>query len=66
MRGQMDNMERALRMEIATKQLEIDKLKRINEIYKINTAHQKLNGKLQEELSDYKDKAAHYRKKAVL
>ena len=25
----MDNMERALRMEIATKQLEIDKLKRI-------------------------------------
>ena len=29
MRGQMDNMERALRMEVATKQLEIDKLKRI-------------------------------------
>ena len=29
MRGQMDNIERALRMEVATKQLEIDKLKRI-------------------------------------
>ena len=25
----MDNLERALRMEVATKQLEIDKLKRI-------------------------------------
>ena len=31
-----------------------------------NKAHQKLNGQLQEKLSKYEDKAAHYRRKAVL
>ena len=33
---------------------------------KINIEHQKLNGKLQVKLSKYEDKAAHYRRKAVL
>ena len=33
---------------------------------KINNEHQKLNGKLQVRLSKYEDKAAHYRRKAVL
>ena len=33
---------------------------------KINIEHQKLNGKLQVRLSKYEDKAAHYRRKAVL
>ena len=30
-----------------------------------NKAHQKLNGQLQEKLSKYEDKAAHYRRKAI-
>ena len=33
---------------------------------KINNEHQKLNGELQEKLSKYEDKAAHYRRKGVL
>ena len=33
---------------------------------KRNSEHQKLNGELQEKLSKYEDKAAHYRRKAVL
>ena len=33
---------------------------------KINNEHQKLNGELQVKLSRYEDKAAHYRRKAVL
>jgi len=33
---------------------------------KRNSEHQKLNGELQEKLSQYEDKAAHYRRKAVL
>ena len=40
--------------------------KRINEIGKINMAHKKLNGELRKQLSEYQDKAAHYRRKAVL
>ena len=32
----------------------------------LNKAHQKLNGQLQVKLSKYEDKAAHYRRKAVL
>ena len=32
----------------------------------IEKSHQKLNGELQEKLSQYEDKAAHYRRKAVL
>ena len=33
---------------------------------KINNEHQKLNGELQVKLSKYEDKAAYYRRKAVL
>ena len=33
---------------------------------KRNSEHQKLNGELQEKLSKYENKAAHYRRKAVL
>jgi len=33
---------------------------------KRNSEHQKLNGELQVRLSKYEDKAAHYRRKAVL
>jgi hypothetical protein len=40
--------------------------KRIAELLKINEDHQKLNGELQVKLSKYEDKAAHYRRKAVL
>ena len=32
----------------------------------VNQAHQKLNGELQVKLSEYEDKAAHYRRKAIL
>ena len=40
--------------------------KRIGELSAINAEHQKLNGELQVKLSKYEDKAAHYRRKAVL
>ena len=40
--------------------------KRISELDAINKHHQKLNGELQVKLSEYEDKAAHYRRKAVL
>ena len=33
---------------------------------KRNSEHQKLNGELQKKLSEYEDKAAHYRRNAVL
>ena len=33
---------------------------------KRNSEHQKLNGELQVRLSKYEDKAAHYRRKAIL
>ena len=39
---------------------------RISELLKIDLMHQKLNGELQEKLSKYEDKAAHYRRKAIL
>ena len=38
----------------------------ISELKAINKHHQKLNGELQEKLSKYEDKAAHYRRKAIL
>ena len=40
--------------------------KRISELEAINEDHQKLNGELQEKLSKYENKAAHYRRKGVL
>jgi len=39
---------------------------RIKELEIVNKEHQKLNGELQEKLSKYEDKAAHYRRKGVL
>jgi len=39
---------------------------RIRELEQINKEHQDQNGKLQKRLSQYEDKAAHYRRKAVL
>ena len=43
----MDNLERALRMEVATKQVEIDKLKNIirqkDDIINANTTRQRSN-----------------------
>ena len=39
---------------------------RVIDLLKINKSHQKLNGELQTKLSKYEDKAAHYRRKAVL
>ena len=54
----------ALKKEIALvredAQIEILRLE------KRNSEHQKLNGELQTELSKYENKAAHYRRKAVL
>ena len=50
-------------------QYQIDLLtkdKRISELVNINVEHKKLNGELQEKLSQYEDKAAHYRRKAIL
>ena len=41
-------------------------IKRIADLEIINKSHQKLNGELQERLSEYEDKAAHYRRKAIL
>ena len=43
-----------------------EKDNRIKELEIINKEHQKLNGELQVKLSQYEDKAAHYRRKAVL
>ena len=40
--------------------------KKYAELLAINEDHQKLNGQLQEKLSKYEDKAAHYRRKAIL
>ena len=49
-------------------QLQADKdwIRRIADLEAINKSHQKLNGELQEKLSKYEDKAAHYRRKAIL
>ena len=41
-------------------------IKRVDDLKVINKSHQKLNGQLQERLSQYEDKAAHYRRKAIL
>ena len=54
---------------LVREQCQIDLLtkdKRISELVNINVEHQKLNGELQEKLSKYEDKVAHYRRKGVL
>ena len=43
-----------------------EKDNRIKELEIINKEHQKTNGELQVKLSQYEDKAAHYRRKAIL
>ena len=43
-----------------------EKDNRIKELEIINKEHQKLNSELQLKLSKYEDKAAHYRRKALL
>jgi len=39
---------------------------RIVDLTKISESHQRQNGELREKLSKYEDKAAHYRRKAIL
>ena len=41
-------------------------VKELSNAKDLNKSHQKLNGQLQVKLSKYEDKAAHYRRKAVL
>ena len=41
-------------------------VKELSNAKDLNHSHQKLNGELQEKLSKYEDKAAHYRRKAIL
>ena len=41
-------------------------VKELSNAKNLNKSHQKLNGELQVKLSKYEDKAAHYRRKAVL
>ena len=54
----------ALKKEIAL--VREDAQVEILRLEKRNSEHQKLNGELQTKLSKYEDKAAHYRRKAVL
>ena len=51
---------------IAVEKVQINLRRRNLELEAINKHHQKLNGELREKLSQYEDKAAHYRRKAVL
>jgi septal ring factor EnvC (AmiA/AmiB activator) len=53
-----------VREDVQITQLSLEK--RISELEAINKHHQKINGELQEKLSKYEDKAAHYRRKAIL
>ena len=53
-----------VREDVQVQILRLDK--RIGELSAINADHQKLNGELQVKLSKYEDKAAHYRRKAIL
>ena len=43
-----------------------NRIKELSNAKDLNKSHQKLNGELQEKLSKYEDKAAHYRRKAIL
>lgn len=51
---------------LSTEKVQKDLSRRNLELEAINKHHQKLNGELQIKLSKYEDKAAHYRRKAVL
>ena len=62
-----ENYQKEISLVREDAQVQILRLdKRIGELSAINADHQKLNGKLQEKLSKYEDKAAHYRRKGVL
>ena len=56
----IDHYEKELALVREDAQIEILRFE------KRNSEHQKLNGELQVKLSKYEDKAAHYRRKAVL
>ena len=59
----------ALEVEVLKKEIALvreDAQVEILRLEKRNSEHQKLNGELQEKLSKYENKAAHYRRKAVL
>ena len=63
------NDARFKEIEALKSQLALDKEDaqvQILRLEKINNEHQKTNGELQVRLSQYEDKAAHYRRKAVL
>ena len=51
---------------LATEKVQKDLSRHNLELEAINKHHQKLNGELQEKLSKYENKAAHYRRKGVL
>ena len=58
--SEIETLKKEIALVKEDAQLEILRLE------KRNSEHQKLNGELQEKLSKYEDKAAHYRRKAVL
>ena len=67
MMKKIEHYEKEIALVREDAQIQILRLdKRIGELAAINAEHQKLNGELQEKLSKYEDKAAHYRRKAVL
>ena len=67
MMKKIEHYEKELALVREDAQVQILRLdKRIGELSAINAEHQKLNGELQTKLSKYEDKAAHYRRKAIL
>ena len=58
--SEIETLKKEIALVKEDTQLEILRLE------KRNSEHQKLNGELQEKLSKYEDKAAHYRRKGVL
>ena len=67
MMKKIDHYEKELALVREDAQIEHLRLtKKYAELLAINEDHQKLNGELQTKLSKYEDKAAHYRRKAVL
>ena len=66
MMKKIEHYEKEIALVREDAQIQILRLdKRIGELSAINAEHQKLNGELQEKLSKYEDKAAHYRRKAI-
>ena len=68
---EIEALKQQLHTEREAHQKEIDLVREdaqieILRLEKRNSEHQKLNGELQVKLSQYEDKAAHYRRKAIL